>query len=142
MLYVADLFLIPGSRIGKGTRGFTGNLAKIHRQVALHVTRALKTAPTDTVDTCADIFPFHLLVEKLIYHTASRLTTLPQTHPLEKHITQAAARYIKATGPPSTRSCMPVKSGPPSSSPSALAVRNQVATHASKHAFPHPRRLP
>jgi len=96
MLYAADLFLIPGSSVGKGMRGFTDKLAKIQRQAALHATRALKTAPMDTVDACADLFPFHLLIEKLIYHPASRLAMLPQTHPLEKHVAWAATRYVKS----------------------------------------------
>ena len=29
MMYAADLFLVPGSGIGKGTRGFISKLAKI-----------------------------------------------------------------------------------------------------------------
>ena len=96
MLYVANLFLILGSRMGKGTKGAISNLAKIQRQAVLHVTGALKTAPTDAIDTCADILPFHLLVKKLAYHSGSRLAMLPQTHPLGRHITRAAARYVKS----------------------------------------------
>ena len=95
MLYTADLFLIPGSRMGKGTKGSIGKLAKIQRQAALHVTRALKMAPMDAVDACTDILPFHLQVENLIYHSASRLAMLHQTRPFGKHITQAVARYVK-----------------------------------------------
>jgi len=96
MLYMANLFLILGNRMGKGKKGAIGKLAKIQRQVVLHVTGALKTAPTDAIDTCADILPFHLLVKKLAYHSGSRLAMLPQTHPLGRHITRAAARYVKS----------------------------------------------
>src|SRR5882724_8769681 len=93
MLYMTNLFLVPGSMMGKDTKGSIGKLAKIQRQAARHVTRALKMAPMDTVDACTDILPFHLQVENLIYHSASRLAMLHQTRPFGKHITQAVARY-------------------------------------------------
>src|SRR5882724_8825971 len=40
MLYAADLFLIPGSEVGKGTKGFISKLVRIQRQVMLHITGA------------------------------------------------------------------------------------------------------
>jgi len=96
MLYVADLFLVPRAMLGKGSRGFISRLAKIQRQVALHITGALRSAPTDAIDAGADILPFQLLVKKLIYWAASRLATLPQSHLLEKHVNCASSRYIKS----------------------------------------------
>jgi len=42
-----------------------------------------------------DVLPFHLLVEKLTHRAATRLATLPQSHPLEMHVTQAVNRYVK-----------------------------------------------
>jgi len=38
MLYAADLFLIPGSEVGKGTKGFISKLVRIQRQATLHIT--------------------------------------------------------------------------------------------------------
>src|SRR5882724_10080270 len=96
MLYASELFLIPGSRTSKGTRGFISKLANIQRQAALHITGALRSTPTDTIDACADMLPFHLLVEKLTYNVAMRLVTLPQSHPLGRHMAQAARRYVKS----------------------------------------------
>ena len=52
MLYAADLFLVPGSGIGKGTKGFISKLAKIQRQVTLHIMGALRSTLTDPIDTC------------------------------------------------------------------------------------------
>ena len=40
MLYAADLFLIPGSEVRKGTKGFISKLVRIQRQVMLHITGA------------------------------------------------------------------------------------------------------
>src|SRR5882724_13497470 len=86
MMYAADLFLVPGSRASKGTRGFIGKLAKVQRQASLHITGAMRSAPTDAINACADLAPFHLLVENLNYTAATRMATLPQSHPLAKHI--------------------------------------------------------
>src|SRR5882724_9037905 len=52
MLYAADLFLVPGSGIGKGTKGFIRKLAKIQRQVMLHIMGTLRSTPIDVINTC------------------------------------------------------------------------------------------
>ena len=75
MMYVADLFLVPGSGISKGTKGFISKLDKIQRQATLHITGALRSTPTDVIDACADVLPFHLLVENLMYKDVTRLET-------------------------------------------------------------------
>ena len=38
MMYTAELFLIPGSGVSKGSKGFISRLAKIQRQATLHIT--------------------------------------------------------------------------------------------------------
>jgi len=86
MMYVAGLFLVPGSGVSKGTKGFISWLAKIQRQVMLHITGALRSTPTGVIDTCADVLLFHLFTEKLMYMATTQMVTLPQSHPLEKHI--------------------------------------------------------
>ena len=50
MLYAADLFQVPGSGIGKGTKGFISKLAKIQRQVTLHIMGVLRSTLTDVID--------------------------------------------------------------------------------------------
>ena len=77
MLYAADLFLVPGSGLGKGSKGFISKLAKIQRQATLHIMGALRSTLTDTIDACSDMLPFHLLVKKLTHSAATRLATLP-----------------------------------------------------------------
>ena len=95
MMYVTDLFLMPGLGTSKGTKGFISKLAKIQRQAMLHITGVLRSALTDAINACADVLPFHLLVEKLTHREATRLATLPWSHCLEKHVTQAVNRYVK-----------------------------------------------
>ena len=93
MMYAADLFFVPGSGVSKGNQGFISRLVK--RQAMLHITGVLRSTPTDAIDTCTDMLPFHLLVKKLTYRAATWMVTLPQSHPLERHVTQAVNRYIK-----------------------------------------------
>jgi len=50
----------------------------------------------DMIDACTDLVPFHLLVERLMYRAATRMATLPRSHPLEKHIACTANRYVKS----------------------------------------------
>src|SRR5882724_11275674 len=96
MMYAADLFLMPGSRISIGTKGFIGKPAKVQRQASLHITGAMRSAPMDAIDACADLVPFHLLVQSLNYRAATIMVTLPRSHPLAKHIDHTANRYIKS----------------------------------------------
>ena len=96
MVHATDLFLMPGLRISKGTKGFISKLAKIQRQASLHITGALRSTPMDAINPCADLVPFHLLVERLMYRSATRMVTLPWSHPLAKHITCTVNRYVKS----------------------------------------------
>ena len=96
LLYAADLFLLPESHLSKGMKGFITRLARIQRQASIHITGALWSSP-DTIDSCADLLPFRLLVDKnkILFSAASRMATLPSSHTLEKHVKRAAARYFK-----------------------------------------------
>ena len=71
MMYATDLFLVPGLGASKGTKGFTSRLAKIQRQEMLNITGMLRSTPMDMLDACADVLPFHLLVEKLAYRAGA-----------------------------------------------------------------------
>ena len=116
MMYAADLFLVPGSRISKGTKGFIGKLAKIQRQALLHITGAMRSTPMDTIDACTDLVPFDLLVVSLTYRAVTRMATLPWSHPLAKHIDCAASRYVKSHRVPLHKVCMLSRSNQPFSS--------------------------
>ena len=55
----------------------------------------MRSAPTDALDACTDLFPFHLLIEKLVYRATLKLEMLPQSHLLETHVNKALVRYVK-----------------------------------------------
>src|SRR5882724_135671 len=67
MLYAADLFLIPQSGQAIRSKGHIKRLGRVQRQASIHVTRALRSTPTDSLDAHADLLPFQYLIEKLLY---------------------------------------------------------------------------
>jgi len=95
VLYAANLFLITENRNSKGKKGYINKLGQVQRQAGLHITGAMRSAPTDAVNACADLLLFHLLVEKVIHRASTWLTMLPSSHPLAKHVEKAAGKFIK-----------------------------------------------
>ena len=89
MLYAADVFLIPQTKHSAGMRGYIRKLTRVQRQAALHITGAMRTSPTDSLDVHADLLLFQLLVEKVLHRAAVRLATLPVLHPLMRHVNKA-----------------------------------------------------
>lgn len=94
MLYVADIFLVQEHEGTKGTKGKIRKLARVQREAAILITGAMRTTATDTLDVHANLLPFHLLVEKLIYRAGTRLVTLPDSHILHPQIKRVANRYV------------------------------------------------
>ena len=90
MLYGVDIFLSPPSCKGKGSKGIIEKLARVQRQAAIHITGAMRTTATDTLDAYADLLPFSLLVDKKCHDEATRLATLADKHPLHRHTLAAA----------------------------------------------------
>ncbi|KAJ3841250.1 hypothetical protein F5878DRAFT_496963, partial [Lentinula raphanica] len=74
MLYGADVFLTPQHHPGAASRdssvrkklqrAVVGKLASIQRQVALIITGALPSTPTDLLDIHADLLPMSLAIDK------------------------------------------------------------------------------
>jgi hypothetical protein len=95
LLYAADVFLIPATGRGKGTKGSINKLARIQRQVALDITGALRTTANDMLDTHANLLPFPVLVSKLVHRAGVKLACLPDSHPLTAKVIRAAKRYVK-----------------------------------------------
>ena len=51
---------------------------------------AMKTMATDVLEIMANLLPLHLLVNKLRFHAALQLATLPSSHLRYKPIKNAA----------------------------------------------------
>ena len=99
MLYAASIWITPQRRIeGRkrlyGSVGIIRKLARIHRQACILMTGAMRTTATDTLEAHLNILPFHLLVDVHISRDATRLCSLPSSHPLHPHV-RKATRFVK-----------------------------------------------
>lgn len=100
ILYGADVWCGPPSAEStshKDARSakFIRQLTTIQRSGAIAITGALRTSPTDTLNTCAFLLPAMLIVEKWCYRAAIRLATTPPDHPLYKPVNTSKSRFIK-----------------------------------------------
>ena len=89
MLYRVDIFLAPLSHKGRGSTGIISKLARVQRLAAIHITGAMYTTATDTLDAHAGLLPFNLLIDKKCHDEATRLATLPDNHSLYLHTLDA-----------------------------------------------------
>ena len=96
MLYGVDVFMTPPSSEARGQTGIIAKLARVQRQAAIHITGAMRTTATDTLNAHADLMPFELLIDKKCHDEATRLATLPREHPLYQ-LTRTAARPVLRT---------------------------------------------
>lgn len=67
LLYTADLFMIPATKISKGTVRYINKLVRIHRQALIHITGAMNTTATDAMEAHANIPSFSILLKKKMF---------------------------------------------------------------------------
>jgi len=98
--YGADIWFKPiydnSDRKQRGSMGVAEKLAKIQRIATLGITGAMRTTATDTLDAHANLLPTSLLLQKICHRSADsalRLATLPQHHPLHKHLQHIAKHH-------------------------------------------------
>ena len=93
MLYAVDVFIDPlrGSGMGrtKGSIGAIRKLSTIHRQALLLSTGGMKTTATDVLQVHANIPPLDIIIDRICQHSIVRMSTLPDSHPLARHVKQA-----------------------------------------------------
>jgi len=107
MMYAAEIFLTPQRKSSwKGPNGqvMTGRresqwmvarLESIQRQAAVLITGALPSTATDTLNIHANLVPMAARIQILRHRAASRLGTLPTTHPLYKMTRWISKRRVK-----------------------------------------------
>ena len=145
---------LPGRTRTYGSVGLIRKLARVHRQACILITGAMRTTATDVLEAHLNLPPFHILVDSFIAREASRLCSLPSTHPLHPHVRRAThfvKRYrspmhevlaaydlhpedietIEAVRlPPGWRPPFPVEIAPDKES---AAIREAVCSHAKAH---------
>jgi len=99
MLYAADVWCapIPNKRPsrGKKPKAHVQKMERIQRKIALRITGALRTTPSDLLFPHAGLPPLQLHIEKICHNSAIRIATLPKHHPLYNDARKAATRLPK-----------------------------------------------
>ena len=98
--YAADVWytsidLAPSGRKQLGSLSITRKLSSIQRKVAKVITGSLATTAGDTLEAHSNLLPIDLLFNKILYRNATRITSLPNTHPLHPLARKAAKHFVK-----------------------------------------------
>ena len=99
-------------------------LTTVQRAGTIAITGALRTSPTDMLNTCANTIPAMLLIEKWCYRAAVRYATLPSEHPLYKLVKASTNGKVKCHRAPLHNLMQTFKLAPNSISKIAIAVHN------------------
>jgi ribonuclease HI len=100
ILYGIDIWCTPSQRayVGNVTQGpvtAIRKLASTQRAGAIAITGGFRTSPSDSLDAHASLLPMHLNIGRLQYNAATRIATLPDTHPLNNPYRKASKRQPK-----------------------------------------------
>ena len=89
-IWFRPMFVEGSNKRQRGSIGVAKRLASVQRMANISTLGAMRTTATDTLDAHALLLPMHLLLQKICLQAALRLATLPQRHPLCKHLQHAA----------------------------------------------------
>lgn len=79
----------------KGSLGIAKKITTIQRTAIIAASGAMCTSPTDSLFAHAYVPPVPILLQKTLYNSALRLSSLPEKHPLHPLIRKAAKRNVK-----------------------------------------------
>src|SRR5271168_1676816 len=98
MLYAADIWCTSPIDKPRASARATGHVAKMERvqnKVALCITGALRTTPSDLLLPHTGLIPLQLQVKKICQNSAIRIATLCAHYPLYKTANRAAKKVPK-----------------------------------------------
>lgn len=98
--YAADIWFtdIHSTQTGSkclGSVALAKKLTSVQRQATRTITGSLRTAAGDILEAHANLIPIDLLFRKILFRAATRLASLPSSHPLYHPIRQSAKRFVK-----------------------------------------------
>ncbi|VDC00142.1 unnamed protein product [Peniophora sp. CBMAI 1063] len=103
MLYAVDIWCLPIPKdipcarptmaARRGSLGAIRRLSAIQRIAALTITGGLRSSPNDVLDIHANLLPMRLLVAKHCFRALTRISALPETHPLFPIAESSAATF-------------------------------------------------
>ena len=99
-MYASDVWatthLEPGKgskQNGWGARGFGKKIETVQHTATLAITGGMHSTATDLLLAHADLLPIPVLIRQHTQRATLQLTTIPQHHPLHKHIIQALRQH-------------------------------------------------
>ena len=100
ILYTVDIWAPPTYNCKQkekptANKRFTMRLFTIQRAGTLAIVGGLRTSPTDTLCTHADILPAHLELDKTCHKAAVQMAMLPHSHPVMKIYCRSNKRKVK-----------------------------------------------
>lgn len=89
MTYGLDVWYTPphkqvGRRRNSGSVKALRELSKLQRLATIAINGALRTSPTDLLDSHSGLLPMDLLLKKICYRSMLRVCTLPPTNPVSR----------------------------------------------------------
>lgn len=78
----------------RGSTGIARKLLRVHRQMAIFISGALRTTATDVACLHANLPPFKILVNLMCQRATLRMASLPDSHPLRGHLIRAS-HYVQ-----------------------------------------------
>lgn len=98
--YAADIWYTPPQFLPTSTRkigsvAVTKKLMSVQRRAALAITEAMNTTARDIVEVHANLLPIPLLLDKIHFRAATRLASMPPSHPLYPFIRRANRHYVR-----------------------------------------------
>ncbi|KAI1783628.1 reverse transcriptase (RNA-dependent DNA polymerase)-domain-containing protein [Ganoderma leucocontextum] len=105
--YARQLFKAVQGRRATGSVGIARRIGKVQRVAALMITGAFKTTSTAFIDFDAALPPVELRLNEAVYGAASRLATLPPSHPSSPPSVVAPPGTLGSTVPTFTSSSTP-----------------------------------
>lgn len=91
----------PGGKKRRGSVKALKAFEQIQRKALLTISGALRSSPTDTLETLCSLLPMELLLKKICHRALMRINTLPSPHPLNDVAKKAyQKRAITKHAPP------------------------------------------
>jgi len=98
--YAADIWylglhLSPKGLKCLGSITITKKLTSIQRRITRAITGALSTTAGNVLEAHTNLLPIDLLFNKVLFRAATRIASLPSSHPLFSLSCRAAKRYVR-----------------------------------------------
>ncbi|KAL1739249.1 hypothetical protein HDZ31DRAFT_49687, partial [Schizophyllum fasciatum] len=85
----------PGAKKQAGNVGFTKDFERVQNIAARAISGAMRFSPTGLVDAHAGLLPIGLALNRVCHRAATRLCSLPPSHPLFSIVRRCQSVYVR-----------------------------------------------